>query len=514
MTDQLREVLTRVADRSGPVSVDPLLWAKASRTRRRRQRLTAAAAVLVVVVLLGGIALATSVLRPAPAPVDLPDGHESLKIDGISGDGGLRAEKDLAIGRASMAIANETGAFLVTAEDGVTHRIALPGFDAPRYAQTAADAGVDFGEVLSLSPDGTKLIYAWHEPFVPPPTRCGSRSVCGKPGKGWVRSGSRLVDLTTGTIATYPPAGAHQLGVSTQLGQLNWNFRWSPDSRFVAFDEGVTSPVGWPIGEDWGGLLLDTSKKVRSPQWLAGESTNPRVVRLHENGDGTVPIAVNDAGLAAWVVTPASPRGRPLYREQSVVTSTNPRRPHPLPDNIIWRTGRFSPDGRFLLVEPAGLTDQVLAIDLGRVDRDRPLQLEGDLPSNQVRIELLGWVGANQAMAAVHRATGDQSWQPNADLARLTINLQARTADLDNVGEVGAGDTGSAFDYATDVLAADIPSDEPGQQTLGRPSPAQDTKGSSTVNSAEPFEHIWLVIGVTILILGGVMAVMVRRKRT
>src|SRR5215207_8664472 len=478
MTDQLREVLTRVADRAGPVSVDPQLWSTAWRTRRRRQRLTAAAAVLVVVVLLGGVALATSVLRPTPAPLDRPDPHDPFKIEGISGDGGLRVEKDLAIGRATVAIVNDTGAFLVTAEDGVTHRLALPGFDAPRYAQTAADAGVDFGEVLSLSPDGTKLIYAWHEPFLPPPTRCGSRSVCGKPGEGWVRSGARLVDLTKGTIDTYPPAGARQPGVTTQLGMLNWNFRWSPDSRLVAFDEGLTSPVGWPIGEDWGGLLLDTGRKVRSPEWLAGESTNPRVVRKHQSGDGTVPIAVNDAGLAAWVATPASPRGRRLYREQSVVTSMNPRRPHPLPDNVIWRTGRFSPDGTFLLVEPAGLTDQVLAIDLGRVDRDGPLQLHGDLPSHEVRIELLGWVGAGQVMAVVHRATGDQSWESDADLALLTPNFDSGTAELDKVGQIGAGDTGSAFVYATDVLAADIPADEPAEQTLGRPSPAEETKGS------------------------------------
>ncbi len=103
----------------------------------------------------------------------------SIEIEGIAGDGGLRIEKDLAVGRASVAIANDTGAFVVTADGGVRHRLALPGFDAPRYARTAAEEGVDFPEVLSLSPDGTKLIYAWHEPFVPPSTTCGSRSARG-----------------------------------------------------------------------------------------------------------------------------------------------------------------------------------------------------------------------------------------------------------------------------------------------------------------------------------------------
>ena len=37
----------------------------------------------------------------------------------MSRDGGLRLEKDLAIGRASVAIVNDTGAFVVTADDGV-----------------------------------------------------------------------------------------------------------------------------------------------------------------------------------------------------------------------------------------------------------------------------------------------------------------------------------------------------------------------------------------------------------
>src|SRR5687767_6121937 len=262
MTDQLRDVLTRVADRAGPVSVDPLLWSRASRTRRRRQGLTAAAAVLVVVALLGGIVMATGVLRPAPPPVDRPDRNAPIEVEGISGDGGLRLEKDLAVGPASVAIANDTGAFVVTADDGIRHRIALPGFDAPRYARTAAAEGVDFPEVLSLSPDGTKLIYAWHEPFVPPPTTCGSRSVCGEPGKGWVTSGARLLDLTTGSIDTYPAPGSHELGVTTQLGKFVWNFRWSPDSRLVAFDEGLTINMGWGVNEDWGGLVLDTTRKV------------------------------------------------------------------------------------------------------------------------------------------------------------------------------------------------------------------------------------------------------------
>ena len=189
MADQLRDVLTRVADRAGPVSVDPQMWARASRSRRRRQALTAAAAVLVVAALLGGIVQATGVFRADPAPVDRPDRHDPIEIEGIAGDGGLRIEKGLALGRASVAIANDTGAFVITAADGVSHRIALPGFDAPLYAETTAEEGrprPTLAEVFSLSPDGTKLIYAWHEPFVDvvgwsraSPAKAGCRAVPG-----------------------------------------------------------------------------------------------------------------------------------------------------------------------------------------------------------------------------------------------------------------------------------------------------------------------------------------------
>ena len=457
MTNQLREVLTRVAERAGPVSVDPLLWTRASRARRRRDGFTVAAVVLVVVALLGGIALAAGVLRADPPPVDRPDPPKLIEIEGIAGDGGLRVEKDRAIGRASVAIVNDTGAFVVTADDGVQHRIALPGFDAPLYARTAAEEDVDLPEVLSLSPDGTKLIYAWHEPFVPPPATCGSRSVCGEPGEGWVESGARLLDLTTGAIDTYP-SGPDDLGVTTQMGRLNWNFRWSSDSRLVAFYEGLTTSLGWGVSEAWGGLVLETTQKVT---WnRLGPQTNPREIPEARGYADTAAPAVNEAGLVAWVGTPVI-RGQHEDRGHSLMAETDGApRSQPLPDDVRWGGGQFSPDGQTLLVEPASPSDRLLVVDPGRADSARKLRLEGDLPSEQVRTQLLGWVGPDKMLAAVHKATGSGTWQADADLALLTLNLDAGTADLAVVGHVDAGDTGSAFSYATDLLAVDIPTDE------------------------------------------------------
>ena len=93
----------------------------------------------------------------------------------------------------------------------------------------------------------------------------------------------------------------------------------------------------------------------------------------------------------------------------------------------------------------------------GRADSARQLLLEGDLPSEQVRTELLGWVDADQILAVVHEATDNTAWDADADLALLTLDLDAGTADVAVVGRVDAGDTGSAFSFATDLLAVDIP---------------------------------------------------------
>ena len=41
--------------------------------------------------------------------------------------------------------------------------------------------------------------------------------------------------------------------------------------------------------------------------------------------------------------------------------------------------------------------------------------------------------------------------------AWLTLDLDAGTADVAVVGQVDAGDTGSVFSYATDLLTVDVP---------------------------------------------------------
>ena len=170
----------------------------------------------------------------------------------------------------------------------------------------------------------------------------------------------------------------------------------------------------------------------------------------------TAAPAVNEAGRVAWVGTPVI-GGRHQDMGHSLMSETDGApRSQPLPDDVRWGGGRFSPDGQTLLVEPAGLGDRVLAVNPGRADSARELELKGDLPSEQVRTRLLGWVGPDQVLAAVHQATEAGRWQADADLALLTLDLDAGTADLAVVGRVAAGDTDSAFSFATDLLAVDI----------------------------------------------------------
>ena len=188
-------------------------------------------------------------------------------------------------------------------------------------------------------------------------------------------------------------------------------------------------------------------------------------------------------------------------------------RPQPLPDDAIWGGARFFPDGQTLLVESAGLSDRVLAVDPGRADSARQLRLEGDLPSEQVRTQLLGWVGPDKVLAAVHQATGAGTWQADADLAVLTLDLDAGTADVAVVGHVHAGDTGSAFSFATDLLAVDIPTDEPEGPGADNPAAATEPTGTST-DHTDFSEQPWLLLGAASLVLGAALvALTLRRKR-
>ncbi len=189
-------------------------------------------------------------------------------------------------------------------------------------------------------------------------------------------------------------------------------------------------------------------------------------------------------------------------------------RSQPLPDDVRWGGGRFSTDGETLLVEPAGLSDRVLVVNPGRADSARALRLEGDLPSDQVRTDLLGWVGADKVLAAVHQATGSGTWQADADLALLTLtSTPARGPRGGRTRERGRHR--QRFHFATDLLAVDLPGAESGKSVVDEPGPARDSDGSPTPDPTTISDHPWLTLGAVGLAVGAALSVMsLRRKRT
>ena len=216
MTDQLHDLLARIADDAGPGPADPSLWGRARRARqvRRRQRVVAAVAAG-----LAAVAALTAVgpegaSRRDPDPVDQPDrsspgpGVPSV-VYGVPGDGGLDLETDLSVGRASVAVTNPTGAYVVTADDGAYHRLRLPGYDAAAY-----DAQVTG---LALSPDAPGWPTAGRRLRCDPTaTRAapGSERSTSPPGRGGAPASTSRPASPTSTSSPGTCAGRRTAAIS------------------------------------------------------------------------------------------------------------------------------------------------------------------------------------------------------------------------------------------------------------------------------------------------------------
>jgi len=73
MTDQLRETMTRIADRIEPAAPDPTLWARARRARRRGEILTASAIGAAVFAVAATVGVSNLCIRTTHGD-DLPKG--------------------------------------------------------------------------------------------------------------------------------------------------------------------------------------------------------------------------------------------------------------------------------------------------------------------------------------------------------------------------------------------------------------------------------------------------------
>lgn len=184
----LRTTLHRIAETTEPLPVASDLWQRGQRARRRGRAL-AVAAVLAVLASVGGVVTVVDAdreARTATTPV-APAGAIPSRI---ADPGDIALERDLAVGRASVAFLSSEGRpVVVGATDGSYHALDLD--DAPEE-----------GGLVALSPDGRYL--AWSN-------------------QGRIHS----VDLEDG-LGTYYGSDAEHAAVT--------GLRWAPASNLLIWD--------------------------------------------------------------------------------------------------------------------------------------------------------------------------------------------------------------------------------------------------------------------------------------
>jgi hypothetical protein len=474
---ELKELMTRLADEAGRPPQDPSLWQRARKARRRDGWVAATVAVVAVLTVTGSAIVGVAALRdelppPADAPTERPDrpGIPS-SIDYPFGDGGLALERDLAVGRASVAIANNSAAFVITADDGVYHRLDLPGFDPGLYA----DGGPEVSG-LALSPDGSKLIYGWQGASASPE-----------------ESGARLLDLLTGKITTLD----RQALYDEPARLLAWGFSWSPDSRFVINRVKIAD-----LGDPW----------ASSPYWQQGidTQTGDAIAFSERNAGLELPADDDLASNSRMSSSRLETRG---FGDQVDLWFGNNGRSFDLPAKEAWVTGRFDATGSQLLLEPDRIANSLglisgLGPDIVKASRPHVTTTVLRLTDRPVDVSLLGWVGGTHALAV----TDDDFEDSVADLVLLTLDVEAGTAAATVVGEVPVSDV-SDLSLATDLVSATAPTRD---FETGLPSADEDAASDATPGSTDDptgLSTLALVGGIAAaLALAAVLVVAVRRR--
>ncbi len=427
MTQQLREELHRLGDRAPDLSIPADLWSRGRRARARGRALTLAAAAALVAVVAGiGWALPpTGEVAPAdqdrggvPSYVEAVPGHLQGRDPQDRWTGPV--ESDLALGTGALAFVTGGGLPVVVTLDGDYHLLDLPGFLGNSLATSTGFS--DQPTMLSLSPDGTRLAWAWVE-------------LPGRTDYTPAPSGVRIADLATGEVQEIVLTGERSVAVSSLVwshdsGRLAWHGasmgQWNESgSSWRGFETGVIGPgtrstrVGTVSRAEYIGIAVDDSGLVTT----VGENGKVAV------WDGPT-ISADAAGGDGWGV---APRG---------ATSQ-------------WGTTLFG--GRL------GDAPRTVSSD----GRTRPRPLAPDVFAQGADTEPLGWIDEDHAVVVARERGGGGILEPHVAIMSVPGGPTSTYRIVTRV-EAHHADTRTSIDQlsvAVDLMTLDRPTVDPVEQS-------------------------------------------------
>ena len=147
----------------------------------------------------------------------------------------------------------------------------------------------------------------------------------------------------------------------------------------------------------------------------------------------------------------------------------------PLPDDGDWTVGRFTPDGRRILLQPDGVGAGLLLVtDSNPGPRSRlrtygpaiPLPLDSAEWPDGASIDVLGWVGPTTPSPWSTAAPGRTPRILSGELVLVDLSSVGDTTtgdipiNLDVVGHIEPSDPGSTYSFATDFATVDAPTQD------------------------------------------------------
>nr|WP_227466774.1 SigE family RNA polymerase sigma factor [Nocardioides lijunqiniae] len=419
--DRLRDELARLGDSAPVAQVDHDTWQRAGRARRR-DRIVVAGSVLAVALLAGALTWLPDRVDPPVADSAggaVPDRVHLAPARFAERSGQEEAwayddlETDLALGLAAVAYVMEGGLpVLVDADDGDYHLLDLPGF-VGNNAFLASASGMTSDLPLALSPDGTKLAYAF-------------ATIGNDAAEEPIPSGVRIVDLVTGDL--------REIALTGGEGVLVAGFDWSPQGAQLAWhgDEmaswtryslGGKAPVAGVIGRDDSSFPLPV---------MAGSAS----VSYAPADDGTVAVI----GDNRMVLTRAGARPTELRVGDRFTVGAA------FVDDVLHdvRSGGGT----------AGTRGYSVHLDPTRERLDFP-----DRGMASRTVDPLGWIDARHLVARVTGPSGETGQDQASELAVIEVGDDP---SYDVVGTLDAGVP--PVSVATDLMTLDQP-------TVERPEP-------------------------------------------